>query len=64
MLKQVAEGVLVHESESIQSNSGTARCAASIRDVLSTADWKSAPLEWLPDVHCWQLQRLAQRSER
>lgn len=24
----------------------------------------SAPLEWLPDVHRWQLQRLAQRSGR
>ena len=24
----------------------------------------SAPLDWLPDVHGWQLQRLAERSER
>ena len=24
----------------------------------------SAPLDWLPDVHRWQLQRLAQRSDR
>jgi glyoxylase-like metal-dependent hydrolase (beta-lactamase superfamily II) len=24
----------------------------------------SAPLDWLPDLHRWQLQRLAQRSER
>jgi len=23
----------------------------------------SAPLEWLPDVHGWQLQRLAQRTQ-
>lgn len=108
MLKQVAEGVLVHESECIQSNSvvvqgkfgvllidpgitgdemtaiaddllelgqpvvagfsthpdwdhvlwhgrlgeapryGTARCAASIRDLLSTADWKARVAEVLP----------------
>ena len=108
MLKQVAEGVLVHESEFIQSNSvvvqgqdgvllidpgitrnemaalandlresgrpvvagfsthpdwdhvlwhadfgdapryGTARCAASIRDVLSHADWEADVAEGLP----------------
>lgn len=108
MLKQVAEGVLVHESEFIQSNSvvvqgrdgvllvdpgitgaeladlandlrglgqpvvagfsthpdwdhvlwhpilgdapryGTARCAASIRDVLANADWKENIAEGLP----------------
>ena len=108
MLKQVAEGVLVHESEFIQSNSvvvqgragvllidpgitgdemaalandirelgqpvvagfsthpdwdhvlwhanfgdapryGTARCAASIRDLLSNADWKARIAEVLP----------------
>ena len=108
MLKQVAEGVLVHESEFIQSNSvvvqgrdgvllidpgitggemadlandlrelgqpvvagfsthpdwdhvlwhadfgdapryGTARCAASIRDLLSHADWKARVAEGLP----------------
>jgi glyoxylase-like metal-dependent hydrolase (beta-lactamase superfamily II) len=108
MLKQVAQGVLVHESEFIQSNSvvvqgrdgvllidpgitsaemaalanelrelgqpvvagfsthsdwdhvlwhpdfgdapryGTARCAASIRDVLSNPDWKERVAEGLP----------------
>jgi glyoxylase-like metal-dependent hydrolase (beta-lactamase superfamily II) len=108
MLKQVAEGVLVHESEFIQSNSvvvkgragvllidpgitgdemaalandirelgqpvvagfsthpdwdhvlwhanfgdapryGTARCAASIRDLLSNADWMARIAEVLP----------------
>ncbi|WP_104138877.1 MBL fold metallo-hydrolase [Arthrobacter sp. ZGTC131] len=108
MLKQVAEGVLVHESEFIQSNSvvvqgrdgvllidpgitgdemaalandlrelgqpvvagfsthpdwdhvlwhasfgappryGTARCAASIQDLLSNADWKDRIAEGLP----------------
>lgn len=108
MLKQVADGVLVHESEFIQSNSvvvqgtdgvllidpgitgdemaalandlrelgqpvvagfsthpdwdhvlwhpdfgdvpryGTARCAASIRDVLSNADWQDRIAEGLP----------------
>ncbi len=108
MLKQVAEGVLVHESECIQSNAvvvegsagvllidpgitraemavlandlresgrpvvagfsthpdwdhvlwhpalggaprfGTARCAASTRDLLSTADWEAQVAEGLP----------------
>lgn len=108
MLKQVAEGVLIHESEFIQSNSvvvqgrdgvllidpgitgnemaaiandlrergqpvvagfsthpdwdhvlwhanfgdpprySTARCAASIRDLLSNADWKARVAEMLP----------------
>lgn len=108
MLKQVADGVLVHESEFIQSNSvvvqgrtgvllidpgitrdemvdlatdlrelgqsvvagfsthpdwdhvlwhasfgvvpryGTARCAASMRDLLATADWKDRVAEILP----------------
>lgn len=167
MLKQVAEGVLVQESEFIQSNSvvvqgrdgvliidpgitsdemaalandlrelgqpvvagfsthpdwdhvlwhadfgdapryGTARCAASIHDLLSNADWKdriagalppefaedipmdllgliaglpveAAQIPWdgpkvriiehqahaLPEVHRWQLQRLAQRDKK
>ena len=115
MLKQVAEGVLVHESEFIQSNSivvlgrtgvllidpgitgpemadlgndlreldqpvvagfsthpdwdhllwhptfgeapryGTARCAASIRDVLSNADWKDRIAEGLPPEYAGEI---------
>lgn len=115
MLKQVAEGVLVHESEFIQSNSvivqgrkgvllvdpgitrdeladiatdlrgigrpvvagfathpdwdhvlwhadfgdapryGTARCAASIRDLLSQADWKDQIAEGLPPEHAEEI---------
>jgi glyoxylase-like metal-dependent hydrolase (beta-lactamase superfamily II) len=111
VLKQVAEGVLVHQSEFIQSNAvvvqgragvllidpgitgdelvaladdlrelgqpvvagfsthpdwdhvlwhaklgeapryGTARCAASIRDLLSNADWKAQVAEVLPPEH-------------
>ena len=111
MLEQVAEGVLVHQSELIQNNTvvvqgragvllidpgitgdemaclandlrelgqpvvagfsthpdwdhvlwhaelgeapryGTARCAASIRDLLSTADWKDRIAEGLPPEH-------------
>ena len=115
MLRQVAEGVLVHESEFIQSNSvvvqgrdgvllidpgitsgemadlandlrelgqpvvagfsthpdwdhvlwhasfgdapryGTARCAASIRDVLSHADWKDQVAEGLPPEYAEEI---------
>ncbi len=115
MLKQVAEGVLVHESEFIQSNCtvvqgrdgvllidpgitvnemagiasdlrdvgqpvvagfsthpdwdhvlwhpdfgdtpryGTARCAASIRDVLSQADWRDQVAEGLPPEHAGEI---------
>ena len=115
MLKQVAEGVLVHESEFIQSNSvvvqgragvllidpgitrdemaelandlrelgqpvvagfsthpdwdhvlwhagfgvvpryGTARCAASIRDVLSHADWQARVAEGLPPEYAEEI---------
>ena len=124
MLKQVAEGVLVHESEFIQSNSvvvqgtagvllidpgitgdemadladdlrglgqpvvagfsthpdwdhvlwheafggapryGTARCAASIRDLLANADWKdriagALPPEYAEDIPMDMLGRIA-----
>lgn len=115
MLKQVAEGVLVHESEFIQSNSvvvqgrngvllidpgitgdemaalakdlrglgqpivagfsthpdwdhvlwhadlgdapryGTARCAASIQDLLSNADWKARIAEGLPPEYAEEI---------
>jgi glyoxylase-like metal-dependent hydrolase (beta-lactamase superfamily II) len=115
MLKQVAEGVLIHESEFIQSNSvvveggngvllidpgitgdemaalandlresgrpvvagfsthpdwdhalwhpefgeapryGTARCAASLRDLLSTADWKARVAEVMPPEFAEQI---------
>ncbi|WP_159708548.1 MBL fold metallo-hydrolase [Arthrobacter sp. 18067] len=115
MLKHVAEGVLVHESEFIQSNCtvvqgrdgvllidpgitvnemaalandlrelgqpvvagfsthpdwdhvlwhpdfgdspryGTARCAASIRDVLSNVDWKEQVAEGLPPEHAEEI---------
>ncbi|MDR6506048.1 MBL fold metallo-hydrolase [Arthrobacter oryzae] len=115
MLKQIAEGVLVHESEFIQSNSvvvqgrdgvllidpgitgdemaalandlrelgqpvvagfsthpdwdhvlwhayfgdppryGTARCAASIRDVLSSEDWKDRVAEGLPPEYAEEI---------
>ncbi len=36
-----------------------------MRDVLDTADPRvspGAPLEWLPDVHRWQVQRLTERG--
>lgn len=115
MLKQVAEGVLVHESEFLQSNSvvvqgrdgvllidpgitvdemaaladdlresgqpvvagfsthpdwdhvlwhpdfgdapryGTARCAASIHDLLSNADWEARIAEGLPPEHAQEI---------
>ncbi len=115
MLKEVAEGVLVHESEFIQSNSvvvqgrdgvllvdpgitgdematlandlhklgqpvvagfsthpdwdhvlwhanfgdapryGTARCAASIQDLLSNADWKARVAEGLPPEYAEEI---------
>lgn len=115
MLKHVAEGVLVHESEFIQSNSvvvqgrdgvllidpgitsdematiandllelgqpvvagfsthpdwdhvlwhanfgdapryGTARCAASLRDLLSNADWKARVAEMLPPEYAEEI---------
>ncbi|WP_130178456.1 MBL fold metallo-hydrolase [Cryobacterium sp. SO1] len=115
MLKQVADGVLVHQSEFIQSNSvvvqgragvllidpgitrdemvdlatdlrelgrpvaagfsthpdwdhvlwhagfgvvpryGTARCAASMRDLLATADWKDRVAEVLPPEHAEEI---------
>ena len=43
------------------------RLRAALRDGDDPDDPRvgpSAPLEWLPDVHRWQVQRLAQKSAR
>lgn len=72
MLKQVAEGVLVHGAVG-----GAGQLRARIHQdrayVQALLDGgvpddprvgPSAPLDWLPDVHRWQLQRLAHKSDR
>jgi len=54
VLRQVAEGVLIHQSEFCQSN-------AAVADDPRIGP--SATFDWMPGVHERQLQQLARRRE-
>ena len=58
MLNHVAEGVLTYESEFIRAY------VEALRDGRTPDDSRigpSAPLDWLVDVHDWQVQAIAER---
>jgi hypothetical protein len=59
VLRQVAEGVLVHQSEFCQSNAVVVHGRAGVLLIDPKDGW-----DWVAGVHARQLERLAQRSER
>ena len=78
MLRQVEEGVLIHESEFCQSNAVVVQGRAGVllidpgiqgSEAGVPSDPRVGPSatygkDWLPGVHERQLERLARRSER